>query len=116
MILFYDFEVLIDDWLVVIIEPEIRKETVIVNNEKKLRAFYEEHKSYIWVGFNSKHYDQYILKGILLGMNPKTINDKIIIDGMDGWQISRAFNEIPLNNYDAHLASFAYLMRRPPRS
>lgn len=100
MILFYDFEVFIGDWLVVIIEPEIRKETVIVNNEKQLREFYESHKNHIWVGFNSKHYDQYILKGILLGMNPKKINDIIIIDGTDGWQISNAFRNIPLNNYD----------------
>lgn len=99
-ILFYDFEVFQKDWLVVLIEPETRKETVIVNDPEKLKEFYEAHVKDIWVGFNSRHYDQYILKGILLGMNPKTINDRIIIDGMDGWQISNAFRDIPLNNYD----------------
>ena len=100
MILFYDFEVFRYDWLVVIIEPEIRKETVIVNDRKKLRDFYEEHKSHIWVGFNSKHYDQYIIKAILLGFDPKWINDEIIVKGVDGWRITDAFREIPLNNYD----------------
>lgn len=100
MILFYDFEVFKKDWLVVMIEPNERKETVIVNDEPKLRSFYESHVDDIWVGFNSRHYDQFILKGILLGMNPKAINDQIIMDGMDGWRISTAFNRIPLNNYD----------------
>ena len=100
MVLFYDFEVFKKDWLVVFIEPNERKETVIVNDEEKLRVFYESHANDIWVGFNSRHYDQFILKGILLGMNPKTINDQIIIDGLDGWRISTAFNQIPLNNYD----------------
>lgn len=99
-ILFYDFEVFQKDWLVVLIEPETRKETVIVNDPEKLKEFYEAHVKDIWVGFNSRHYDQYILKGILLGMNPKSINDKIIVDGTDGWQISNAFRDIPLNNYD----------------
>ena len=100
MILFYDFEVFKYDWLLVLIEPDIRKETVIVNDREKLTKFYEEHKSHIWVGFNSKHYDQYILKGILLGMNPKSINDQIIIDELYGWEISNAFRDISLNNYD----------------
>lgn len=99
-ILFYDFEVFKNDWLVVLLEPNERKETIIVNDENQLREYYEAHISDIWVGFNSRHYDQYILKGILLGMNPKTINDQIIIEGIDGWRISNAFSQVALNNYD----------------
>lgn len=99
-ILFYDFEVFERDWLVVFIEPNERRETVIVNDAKKLSSFYESHVDDIWVGFNSRHYDQFILKGILLGMDPKDINDRIIVDGIDGWRISNAFNQIRLNNYD----------------
>lgn len=98
--LFYDFEVFSHDWLVIFIDPSKRKETVIVNDRELLTSFYEVHKDDIWAGFNSRHYDQYILKAILLGMNPKMVNDKIIIDGIDGWRISDAFREIPLNNYD----------------
>ena len=33
-------------------------------------------------------------------MNPKEVNDKIIIEGKDGWQISRQFAKIPMINYD----------------
>lgn len=98
--IFYDFEVFVKDWLVVFIDPSKRKETVIVNDRELLTSFYEEHKDDIWTGFNSRHYDQYILKAILLGMNPKRVNDMIIVDGVDGWRISDAFREIPLNNYD----------------
>ena len=96
---FYDFEVFAYDWLLVLIEPNERRETVIVNDRAKLLGFYEAHRNSIWVGFNSRHYDQYILKAILLELNPKEVNDKII-DGVEGWRISDAFRTIPLNNYD----------------
>lgn len=98
--IFYDFEVFKYDWLVVLIEPNERRETVIVNDREKLLRFYEEHKKDIWVGFNSRHYDQYILKAILLEMNPKEVNDKIIIEKIEGWKITDAFRNIHLNNYD----------------
>ena len=97
---FYDFEVFKYDWLVVCIDVTNQKETVIINDPDKLKDFYEANCKNIWVGFNNKHYDQYILKAILLGMNPKEISDRIIVDHEDGWQISRAFNQIPMNNYD----------------
>ena len=96
---FYDFEVFEYDWLVVLIEPNERRETVIVNDRDKLLGFYEDHKADIWIGFNSRHYDQFILKSILLGLNPKEVSDKII-NGIEGWRISNAFMNVPLNNYD----------------
>lgn len=100
MLLFYDFEVFRYDFLVVIYDMQKGEKHVIVNDADKLTKFYEAHTKDIWVGYNSNHYDQYILKGILLGMNPKTINDKIIIDGLDGWQISNEFRKVPLLQYD----------------
>lgn len=98
--IFYDFEVFKYDWLVVYIDTEKQIEKAIVNNIDELRQLYAENSSNIWVGFNNKHYDQYIFKGILLGMNPKEINDKIIAEGKEGWQISRQFNKVPMINYD----------------
>lgn len=98
--LFYDFEVFQYDWLVVIIDMAQRKEHVIINNPEQLEALYQTNKNNIWVGFNSRHYDQYILKGILCGFNPKEINDYIIVRDQAGWQFSKTFNQIPLNNYD----------------
>ena len=77
-----------------------RRKHVIINSPDKLKALYEANRKDIWVGFNNRHYDQYIMKGILLGMNPKKINDWIIVDNKEGWQYSRAFNKLPMINYD----------------
>lgn len=77
-----------------------KKEHVIINNSKALQDFYEEHKGDVWIGYNSRHYDQYILKGILCGFNPKEVSDWIVVDGKGGWQFSKLFMKIPLNNFD----------------
>ena len=98
--IFGDFEVFKYDWLVVFKDMKNKTVTKIHNDPDALTKFYEEHKNDIWINHNIKHYDQYILKGILLGMNPKTINDKIIVEGKEGWQISNAFKQIPLIMYD----------------
>ena len=100
---FYDFEVFIFDWLVVINDVTNHKETVIVNDPDALQKFYDNHCNDIWVGFNSRHYDQYILKGILCGFDAKRINDYIIVKGNPGWKFSSMFREIPLINYDVML-------------
>lgn len=100
MLNFYDFEVFKEDWLVVIINLYEKSETVIVNDKQKLEEYYEAHKREIWVGYNNQHYDQYILKGILCGFNPKEVNDYIIGQGKQGWQFSALFRKVPLNNFD----------------
>lgn len=101
--IFYDFEVFKYDWLVVAIDMQNKKEHVIVNDPDQLRKLYEENVKNIWIGFNSKHYDQFILKGIMLGMNPKNINDDIILRGKKGYEISPEFKKIPFCNYDIML-------------
>lgn len=88
------------DWLVVIKDTEAKTTTNIINDTEQLRKFYELHKNDIWVGFNSRSYDQYILKGLLLGLDPKEINDHIIVKHKGGWEYSSLFNRIQLYNYD----------------
>lgn len=99
-ILFYDFEVFIHDWLVVILDMEAQQEHVIINDADQLRSFYESHKDAIWVGYNSRNYDQFILRAILLDFDPKKVNDWIIVKDKSGWMYSNLFWQIPLNNYD----------------
>lgn len=99
-ILFYDFEVFKYDWLVVILDMEAKKEHVIINDPDRLKTFYEAHKGDIWCGYNCRNYDQFILRSILLGFNPKEVNDWIIVKDKSGWMYSNLFWEIPLNNYD----------------
>ena len=97
---FYDFEVFKYDWLVVFIDLTEKKETVIINNPEQLRNFYESHKGTIWAGYNSRNYDQYILKGILCGFNPKDVNDWIIVEDKPGYRFSSLFGNFPVINYD----------------
>ena len=98
--IFYDFEVYAYDWLVVLIDLYAKKETVIINDREKLERFYNHHKTVIWAGFNSRNYDQYILKGIMCGFNPKEINDWIILQDKPGYRFSSLFRNYPLINYD----------------
>jgi len=97
---FYDFEVFKHNWLVVIINMFEKKQTIIVDNPDELKDYYDKHKDEIWIGYNSRGYDQYILKGILAGFNPKEINDHIIVKGLGGWSFSSLLRNFPLNNYD----------------
>lgn len=99
-ILVYDFETFLHNWLVVIIDYESKEKTVIVDDLPKLREFYENNKLNIWVGYNSREYDQYILKGLLLGFDPWFINNEIIANGKRGWQVVRDAEEFPLYNFD----------------
>jgi hypothetical protein len=71
-----------------------------VDDDKRLQSFYEANKNKIWVGFNSSHYDEYILKAILCGMNPKKVSDFIIQDGQPGWKYSNLFQDIPTAIFD----------------
>lgn len=99
---FYDFEVFQYDWMVVIINPVERIKTVIVNNSKELKRYYNRHKNQIWCGYNSRNYDTFIMKSILLDINPKFTNDVIIGKGMKGWQIDERFRDIQFYDFDLH--------------
>lgn len=103
MLNFYDFEVFKHDWLVVIINPIEKTVTKIVNDAQALEAYYSKHCEEIWIGYNNRRYDQYIMKAVLLGMNPKEVNDWIIADNKPGWQYSSSFRQIKMINFDTML-------------
>lgn len=65
-----------------------------------LTEFYNVHKQDIFVGYNSRNYDQFIFKGLLLKMNPAYINEQLITYRKPGHQIVKKANTIPFNNYD----------------
>ena len=103
--LFYDFEVFKEDWLVVVLDVTNQKEHIIINDADKLEKLYKANRHDIWVGYNSRNYDQYILRAILCGFDPKEVNDFIIVQGKKGWQFSSLFRKFPLNNYDVLLTN-----------
>lgn len=106
--IFFDFEVFKYDYLMVAIDPIEKKEFVIVNDKQKLFQLYKQYKQDIWVGFNCRNYDQYILKAILLGFEPKRVNDWIIVKDRKGWEFTSMFNKLPINIFD--------IMPNPPVS
>lgn len=81
----YDWEVFSQDWLVVFKEPS-KEHTIIYNDVDELTGFFNQHKNDIFVGFNNRHYDDYIMKAVLSNMNPKVVNDWIITDEKQGWE------------------------------
>lgn len=103
MLNFYDFEVFQQDWLVVIINPVEKITTTIVNDKKQLEKYFNRHEDQIWIGYNNRRYDQYIMKAILLDMDPKKVSDWIIQRDLPGWQFSSLFNKITMINFDTML-------------
>lgn len=82
----YDCEVFSYDWLVTLKDKETGIYTCIWNDNEALKMALSD--DCIYVGFNSKHYDQYIIKAIAAGLIPqevKQVNDYIIAGGQ-GWQ------------------------------
>lgn len=100
MLHFIDFEVFSHDWLCVIQNPITKTETVIINNKQQLEDYYNQFKNEIFVGFNIRHYDQFIFKAILCDLDPKKLNDFIIIENGQGWNYSSLFKSINLNIFD----------------
>lgn len=99
---FYDFEVFRHDWLVVILNPVEKIKTIIANDSKALKRYYNAHKEQIWCGYNSRNYDTFIMKSILSGINPKKTNDDIIVRGLKGYQISKDFRKIQFYDFDIY--------------
>ena len=106
--IFIDFEVFKYNWLCVAIDPVHRTEYVIVDDRDKLIQLYEDYKNDIWVTYNGRNYDQYIMKAIILGFDPKKVNDWIIVKDRKGWAFSSLFNTIRFNLFD--------IMPNPPVS
>ena len=82
----YDVEVFAHDWIVVLKDKETGEHLVFHNDNESVR--YTISDEAIYCGFNTKHYDQYIIKAICAGFSPeevKQVNDWII-GGGQGWQ------------------------------
>lgn len=83
----FDYEVFAYDWIIVAKRPGEDKYYVYHNDYDSVIAFMEEYDPLL-CGFNCKHYDQFIHRGVLSGLAPeeiKRINDYIIVEGNEGW-------------------------------
>lgn len=101
-IITYDCEVFAYDWVVVFKERATGRYTVIHNDNYNLIAYINENNAYF--GFNSKHYDRYIIQAICAEFAPeeiKKLND-YLIGGGQGWQYPPLLNGkyFKFNNVD----------------
>ena len=84
----FDIEVFKYDWLVVFKDISTGLYCKIWNDNEAVKEFMEN-DPFIG-GFNNKHYDNHILKGIIIGCTPeqiKRINDQIIVEEINGWNV-----------------------------
>ena len=82
----YDCEVFAHDFIVVFKDKETGERAIFHNDNDGVKGFISDEA--IYCGFNSKGYDQYIIKAICAGYSPeevKQVNDWII-GGGQGWQ------------------------------
>ena len=69
-ILVYDFEVFRKFWCVVI---AIGEEIVAITDQKQFVNFYDAHRDWIWIGYNSNHYDSYVLGAVYNACQGETL-------------------------------------------
>ena len=98
---FVDTEVFAYNWMMVAINPITKEKVIIVDDRKEFSEFYNKNKNDIWCGWNIREYDQFIIKGIILGFDVKKINDWIIVDKKRGYEFTSIFRQVPLIFYDA---------------
>jgi len=73
----FDCEVFIHDWLFVFKHKQTKEYTVIWNDREALEEFMQRQP--LLAGFNNKHYDQFILKGVMVGLPRKKSRNSMII-------------------------------------
>lgn len=84
----YDCEVFKHDWVVMFKCVKTGEFKVMVNDPYEVQWFMNQDP--LLCGFNVKHYDNHILKAILMESTPedvKYVNDEIILRNMNGWMI-----------------------------
>ena len=86
-IIVFDFEVTPSLWMVTFIDYHTKKQLTIINDNKKLRSFYEKAKNEIFVSYNGRTYDIPIFKAILLGLNPYRISMELIENNKKAYQV-----------------------------
>lgn len=96
-----DTEVFKHGWLFCAKDGITDEEFVIWNDREAMVDFYNKFKNDLWIGYNIRGYDQFIIKAFILGMNPYQLSQWIIKDRKSGYLYAKkAFNSVPFKFYD----------------
>ena len=85
----YDCEVFAHDWIVVAKRPDESGDQVIFHNDNyALAQWIDSLQDPIFGGYNTKHYDQWVLKAIYHGAEPELVKElsDYILTGNPGWE------------------------------
>lgn len=101
----YDIEVFSHDWLIVFHELETGRKSIYHNDNYGVAQFIDvQPDPPVIGGYNSKRYDQWILKAIYHGADNATVkelNDYMIAEGNDGWNYPfLSYKKAPWINFD----------------
>ncbi len=90
-----DFEVLSNAnfWMCCMKDVASGLEHTIINDRNEFLRVFNKNKNSIWLGYNIRGYDQWIMKAILSNINPFMVSNKIIKENISGWKIDRQLNE-----------------------
>ncbi|WMT79958.1 hypothetical protein [Terrisporobacter mayombei] len=97
-----DFEVLSKGgfWMCCMKDYKTEKEHIIINNRDEFLRVFNKNKDSVWVGYNIKGYDQWIMKAIIAGIDPGIISEKIIEQNISPYAVDRSLNRIPINIFE----------------
>lgn len=97
----FDFEVFRYDWLVVFKDLISNEYTIIKNNKEELKKYLDKNKSSLFIGYNNSNYDNYILKSILLDIDPYYVSSIIINKDKSGriYRVAK-WSDINFYSYD----------------
>lgn len=87
-IVVYDIEVFKYDWFVIFYDVASNEWSVFHNDNQHVRDYVSQ-PDIVLCGFNSKHYDDYVVRAICCGADNalvKQINDFIIVEDRPGWE------------------------------
>lgn len=93
-----DFEVLSKGgfWMCCMKDYKTEKEHIIINNREEFLRIFNKNKDSVWVGYNIKGYDQWIMKAIIAGIDPCIISEKIIEQNISPYAVDRSLNRISI--------------------
>lgn len=102
-----DFEVLSDAgfWMCCMKDYQSGKEHTIINDRTEFLRVFNKNKDSVWVGYNIKGYDVWIMKAIIADIDPCMVSRKLIKERMNGWNIDSSFNKIGVNIFDSMIAN-----------
>ena len=92
-----DFEVLSKGgfWMCCMKDYKTQKEHIIINNREEFLRVFNKNKDSVWVGYNIKGYDQWIMKAIIAGVDPCIISHKLIEQNISPYQVNWSSIHLP---------------------